>query len=65
MEFTADSSLTDATSAQKEHERRQTYVGPHFDELDWELQDAFQDYLEKRGVDGEVLGGFIADFADW
>lgn len=37
---------------------REPYTGPVFDELDDTLQQAFLDYLEERGITGE-LGGYL------
>lgn len=40
------------------------FVGPAFDELDQELQDAFHEYLAAQGVD-DMVANFVAMYADF
>lgn len=40
------------------------FVGPAFEELDQELQDAFHDYLAAQGVD-DTVANFVAMYADF
>jgi len=40
------------------------FVGPAFEELDQELQDAFHEYLAAQGVD-DMVANFVAMYADF
>ncbi|CAL5220697.1 g2751 [Coccomyxa viridis] len=58
--------MRDEDSTEKEEEEdedEEIYGGPVFSELDQKLQQAFTDYLEERGVNGE-LGRFVMDFSE-
>lgn len=64
VEFSQDSKLIKAETAENDFNRKSRYMGPRFDELDEELQNEFAYYLEDRGVDGSLCE-FIQNYAEW
>ncbi|PGH19297.1 hypothetical protein AJ80_04050 [Polytolypa hystricis UAMH7299] len=56
--------LANAETAEKEWARQSLYAGPPFGNLDQDLQDLWDRYLEERGVD-TALATFVPDFIDY
>jgi complement component 1 Q subcomponent-binding protein, mitochondrial len=55
--------LADPKTAESDHQRRNLYTGPPFDNLDEDLKLLFERYLEERGINmGMAL--FIPDYVD-
>jgi complement component 1 Q subcomponent-binding protein len=50
-------------TAQISHEQRDMYTGPHFSNLDEDLQLLFEKYLDERGID-TALALFVPDYID-
>lgn len=55
--------LADATTAEKDWQRRTLYTGPPFSNLDEDLQILLEKYLEERGVNTR-MALFIPDYID-
>ncbi|KAJ9603861.1 Mitochondrial acidic protein mam33 [Cladophialophora chaetospira] len=64
VSFFPRESLLDAQSTKDASEARSLYAGPPVDELDPELQQMLQQYLEERGID-EELAGFLPEYMDF
>ena len=64
ISFFPKESLLDAQSTKDASEARSLYAGPPVDELDPELQQMLQQYLEERGIDDE-LASFLPDYMDF
>ncbi|KAF8935702.1 mitochondrial glycoprotein [Dissophora ornata] len=56
-----DSALAAASTAESDWQKRGLYTGPHFAELDEDLQIAFEKYLEERQIDGD-LANFVPTY---
>jgi complement component 1 Q subcomponent-binding protein, mitochondrial len=57
-------SLLDAQNPKDAAEARSLYAGPTVSELDPELQEMLQHYLEERGID-EELANFLPEYVDY
>ncbi|EXJ60323.1 hypothetical protein A1O7_04475 [Cladophialophora yegresii CBS 114405] len=64
LSFFPKESLLDAQSTKDAAEARSLYAGPPVDELDPELQQMLQQYLEERGID-EELASFLPEYMDY
>ncbi|KIW68887.1 hypothetical protein PV04_04801 [Phialophora macrospora] len=64
LSFFPKESLLEAQSTKEASEARSLYAGPPVDELDPELQQMLQQYLEERGID-EELASFLPEYMDY
>ncbi|ETI24847.1 hypothetical protein G647_04217 [Cladophialophora carrionii CBS 160.54] len=64
LSFFPKESLLEAQSTKDASEARSLYAGPPVDELDPELQQMLQQYLEERGID-EELASFLPEYMDY
>jgi len=64
VSFYGDSKLATELTPEADWSRRGLYIGPQFDHLDVGVQEAFEKYLEERGV-GASLAAFIPDYAEF
>ncbi|KII87691.1 hypothetical protein PLICRDRAFT_111642 [Plicaturopsis crispa FD-325 SS-3] len=62
--FYPDAKVGTDLTADADWKRRGLYVGPQFDTLDEGVQQAFERYLEERGI-SEGLALFIPEYAAW
>ncbi|KAK9324802.1 mitochondrial glycoprotein [Lipomyces orientalis] len=60
--FFKDSAIALSDDAMAEQTRKSIYWGPPFQNLDHRLQDAYYNYLESVGLDGEI-GEFICSYS--
>ncbi|GAA5806793.1 hypothetical protein MFLAVUS_000141 [Mucor flavus] len=58
-----DAKLADEQSAEADWQRRGLYIGPQFAELDENLQNLFERYLEERGIN-TALANFLPDYVE-
>jgi len=63
ISFYTDTKVGTELTAEADWKRRGLYIGPHFDQLDPAVQEAFEKYFEERGID-ESLAMFIPEFAE-
>jgi complement component 1 Q subcomponent-binding protein len=61
VSYFAKSDLAHAQTAEKDWARQSLYAGPPFENLDEDLQNYFERYLEERGVNSE-LANVIPDY---
>ncbi|KAI8883383.1 mitochondrial glycoprotein [Backusella circina FSU 941] len=59
-----DGKLADDQSAEADWQRRGLYIGPQFAELDQNLQELFEKYLDERGVNSG-LANFLPDYVEY
>ncbi|KZT54627.1 mitochondrial glyco protein, partial [Calocera cornea HHB12733] len=64
VSYYSDSKLATDMTAQAEWDRRGVYIGPQFDNLDVQVQEEFEKYIQERGIN-EELAAFIPDFAEY
>ncbi|KAJ3127964.1 Mitochondrial acidic protein mam33 [Nowakowskiella sp. JEL0407] len=64
VSFNSSSSLAVDTTAEADWQRRGKYGGPIFQDLDEDLQDLFQKYIEERGID-ENFSNFIPSYLEY
>ncbi len=64
LSFFPKESLLEAQSTKDASEARSLYAGPPVDELDPELQQMLQQYLEERGID-EELASFLPEYMEY
>lgn len=64
VSFFPKESLLEAQSPKDAQEARSLYAGPTIEELDPELQQMFDKYLEERGID-EELASFLPEYVDY
>ncbi|KAG8850680.1 Mitochondrial acidic protein mam33 [Tulasnella sp. 330] len=64
VSYYGDAKLASELTAEADWSRRGLYIGPQFDHLDVGVQEAFEKYLDERGV-GPVLAAFIPEYAEW
>ena len=64
ISFFPKAGLLDAQDAKDASEARSLYAGPTVGDLDPELQQMIEQYLEERGID-EELAGFLPEYADF
>ncbi|KZO95445.1 mitochondrial glyco protein [Calocera viscosa TUFC12733] len=64
VSYYADERLANDMSMQAELDRRGVYIGPQFDNLDVQVQEEFEKYIQERGIN-EELAAFIPDFAEY
>ena len=61
--YYTDASHAHAKTAEKDHDRRDMYVGPPFGNLDEDLQVLLERYLDERGIN-TALAIFVPDYID-
>ncbi|KAJ7598903.1 mitochondrial glycoprotein [Mycena floridula] len=64
ISFYNDKKTGTELSAEADYARRGQYLGPQFESLDVGLQEAFEHFLQERGVD-ESVALFIPEFAEY
>ncbi|EJU02301.1 mitochondrial Mrb1 [Dacryopinax primogenitus] len=64
VSYYSDARLGTEMSANAEWERRGMYIGPQFDNLDVQVQEEFEKYIQERGITDE-LASFIPDYAEY
>lgn len=64
LHFLPDAALADPSKSEDEWKRSKLYTGPPFSNLDEDLQNLWEAYLEERGVDVR-LAEFVPDYIDW
>ncbi|PVG01452.1 mitochondrial glyco protein [Serendipita vermifera] len=64
VSYYKDGKLATDLSADADFQRRALFIGPNFDNLDVAVQEAFESYLEERGID-ENLAMLIPEYAAW
>jgi len=64
ISFLPKESLLDAQSLKEASEANSLYAGPSVSDLDPELQQMLQQYLEERGID-EELAEFLPEYVDF
>ena len=63
VEYYPKAELAEAGTAESEFARNNIYAGPPFQNLDPELQDMLERYLDERGIN-EQLASFVPDYID-
>ncbi|CEG79525.1 hypothetical protein RMATCC62417_13979 [Rhizopus microsporus] len=59
-----DNKLANEQSAEADWQRRGLYIGPQFSELDENLQQLYERYLEERGINS-ALANFLPDYIEY
>lgn len=62
--FYKDSKLATDLTSEADWQRRGLYIGPQFDDMDENVQEAFEQYLEERGIN-TTLALFVIDYIDY
>ncbi|KAI8379780.1 mitochondrial glycoprotein [Radiomyces spectabilis] len=62
--FYKDGKVATEQSAEADWQRRGLYIGPQFAELDENLQNLFERYLEERGINA-ALASFLPDYIEY
>ena len=63
ISFYDDTKVGTELTAEADWKRRGLYIGPSFEQLDPNVQEEFEKFLDERGV-GESLSMFIPDYAE-
>ena len=64
ISFYPDTKLGTELTADADWKRRGLYIGPAFEQLDPNVQEDFEKYLDERGVN-ESLALFVPDYAEF
>ncbi|KAG0744631.1 hypothetical protein G6F57_008697 [Rhizopus arrhizus] len=59
-----DNKLANDQSAESDWQRRGLYIGPQFSELDENLQQLYERFLEERGINS-ALANFLPDYVEY